>query len=370
MKIISVILFLLISISVFPQTTTYSKEEERMINYASNQRAKIYMEEPDQNPRAFFDSCGSFFKKYPNSFAKPNVFNFMLEAAFYSSLDTSKIFPLIDSVLFYDNLPGTKESIGGNLIDRNVDVKKGRSFIVSILPILTNNYHRFHSYILLARADIKLGDFPSAKINFENALKADSSRSEGWYEYLGYLTMMNCNEEAAVQLQKILEMEKSDSFYKPRCTYNSRIIEKDMSNVTFRNYNGKATKIRSLKGNVCVLKIFNYWKGEYKREFEAMKNLEKEYPGVKFVYIVYGDAAKELTDKFLDNPEFSFLKKHILLKGGTEFGKQYSFNGFSRAIIIDKKGKVKYDYDYRKDIETTLYFNLQKLLNEKPGKKI
>lgn len=364
MKILTALLALALSIQLFSQNTTYSKEEERMINYANNQWAKVHLDDPTQNPRKALDSCWSFLKKYPHSFAKPNVFNYMLEITFLVTKDTNKIYPLIDSVLYYDELPGTKENIGEHLIIRDIDVNKGRNYINSILPVITDSYHIYHSYILLARADIKQGDYPSAKANYEKALKAEPSRSEGWFEYLGYLSMMNLPDEASKLLQRIDQIEKEDGFTKSKCAYESRVINKNISDIVLKDYNDQPVKISSLKGKICVLKFFNYWHGYYKKEFEAMKNLEKEYPNVKFVFISYGNPPKDLRDRFLAADEFSFLNKHILLRGGDEFEKSLIRKNFPKTIVIDQKGKIRYDYyGYEKDIETTLHFNLQKLVN-------
>lgn len=365
MKILPVFFVLIFSISVFAQSTTYSKEEEHMISYVNNAWGQAKATDTTDNLPTVLDSCWKFLEKYPRSFAKPNVFSGMLEITFLITKDLAKINPLIDTVLFYDNLPGAKESIGEHLIVKNIDIQKGRKLINEALLITTDEYHIFKSHINLAKSDIALGDFASAKVNYNKALKADPSRSEGWFEYLGYLTMMNQTSEADKILKTIDQMEKEDKFNNRSCAYVSKVIGKTVLDKSLNDINGKPVSLNSLKGKVCVIKFFNYWYGYYKKEFPQMKRLKKEYPDVEFVFINYGRAGKKLQDRFFSSKEFSFLKKHKLLLGENEFTKKEAWKWFPRSIVIDKAGVIRYDYlGYTRDLESTLHFNLQKLVNE------
>ncbi len=90
-----------------------------------------------QDVKPIIDSCWSFLDKYPNSFAKPNVLSYLLEMTVLISKDLKVINPLIDSVLYYDSLPTTKQRLGAILIERNLDLKRGqgicfRSFAQSL----------------------------------------------------------------------------------------------------------------------------------------------------------------------------------------------------------------------------------------------
>jgi len=189
MKNILALLIFLATASSFAQTSTYSKEEEKMILYVNNGWAFARKYDSLQNVKPVLDSCWKFLKKYPHSFAKPNIFSYMLEMTVLITKDLSKINPLIDSVMHYDQLPVTKERIGEILITRNLDITNGRELLNEAYPKLTVQYHIYNYHMLMAKSDIRLGNYSFAKSNYEKALHIDSTRAEAWYEYLSYLKM-------------------------------------------------------------------------------------------------------------------------------------------------------------------------------------
>jgi thiol-disulfide isomerase/thioredoxin len=356
---------IVVSSAIYSQHTTYSKEEETMVRYVNMGLAYAFKYDSYQDVKPIIDSCWSFLDKYPNSFAKPNVLSYLLEMNVLISKDFKVINPLIDSVLYYDSLPTTKQRIGALLIERNLDLKRGREFVLDALPNLSVKNQKFNSYMLLAKSDLTLGKFASAKINFENALRIDSTRAEGWYEYLSFLRMRELTQEANVISSKIAELEKQSKIKFVNQTGISPNINKIINNITLLDLDSNTVELKLLKKQVVVLNRFNFWCGICAKEFPALQKLIKEFPDVKFVFINSGESASELRTRYFKMKEFSFLKKQQVLFVTKEYYDEIYGDSVPHTLVVDKEGVIRFDYQgYNKEMEILLRNNLKILLKQ------
>ncbi|MBK7227786.1 MAG: TlpA family protein disulfide reductase [Ignavibacteriales bacterium] len=354
-----------VSSIVYSQTTTYSKEEENMVGYVNMGWAYAYKYNSYQDVKPIIDSCWSFLNIYPNSFAKPNVFSYLLEMNVLISKDLKVINPLIDSVLYYDSLSTTKQRIGALLIERNLDLKRGREFVLDALPNLSVKNQIFRSYMLLAKSDLTLGTFASAKINFEYALKTDSTRSEGWYEYLSFLRIRELTQEANVVSSKIAELEKQSKIKFVTQSSISPNINKEINKITLLDLDSNVVELSSLNGKVVVINRFNFWCGICAKEFPALQKLIKEFPEVKFIFINSGETTSELRDRYFKMKEFSFLKKQQVLFITKEYYDEIYGDSVPHNLVVDKDGVIRFDYQgYNKEMEGLLRNNLNTLLKK------
>jgi thiol-disulfide isomerase/thioredoxin len=365
MKILFVLSILFVTFSSFAQTTTYSKKEERMVEYVANGWGYAQKYDSVQNVKPVLDSCWKFLKKYPHSFAKPNVFSYMLEMTILISKDTAVINPLIDSVLYYDQLPVTKERIGEILITRNLDVARGRDIIIKILPKLTVPFHKYKAYMLLAKSDITLGYFASAETNFEYALHIDSTRAEGWYEYLGFLKMREMHNSFVKVKNKIEELNEEKQLHYTDYTHSSPNINKNISKIEMKNLDNNNIRFSSMNGKVLVVDRFNFWCGFCAKEFPLLKKIMKEFPQVKFIFVDYGETTQELKGRYFKMKEFSFLKNQIVVFGNKKFNDTIYALGVPQTLVIDKQGTVRFDnMGYNKNLDKLLRNELKFLINE------
>ena len=358
-------MFLLIPISSFAQTTTYSIEEEKMVHYVN--KGLAYAEKYDslQNLNTVIDSCWKFLKQYPNSFAKPNIFSYLLEMTAVITNDVKRINPLIDSVLYYDSLPITKQIIGTILIERNFDIKRGRQFVADAFHYLTVSNHIYNSYLLFAKSDITMGNFASARINFENALKIDSTRAEAWYEYLGFLKIRELSIEANIVLAKINDLDKRSKLRYVNQTKISPNINKNIYKLTLIDLDSNNVKLNSLEKKVVVINRFNFWCGYCVYEFPTLRKLIAEFPEVKFIFVNSGETTSELRDRYFAMKEFSFLKNQTVLFVTEDYYKEIYGNGVPHTLVIDKVGNIRYDYaGFREELESLLRNNLRGLIKE------
>jgi len=363
-KLLTAIVIVVSSV-IYSQHTTYSEEEESMVGYVNMGFAYAFKYNSYQDVKPIVDSCWSFLDKYPNSFAKPNVLSYLLEMTVLISKDLKVINPLIDSVLHYDSLPTTKQRIGALLIERNLDLKRGRVFVLDALPNLSVKNQIFRSYMLLAKSDLTLGKFASAKINFEYALKTDSTRAEGWYEYLSFLRIRELTQEANVVSSKIAELEKQSKLKFVTQTSISPNINKDINNITLLDLDSNVVELNSLNGKVVVLNRFNFWCGICAKEFPALQKLIKEFPDVKFIFINSGESASELRTRYFKMKEFSFLKKQEVLFVTKEYYDEIYGDSVPNTLVVDKDGVIRFDYvGYNKEMESLLRSNLKALLKQ------
>jgi len=352
-----------ISSLIYSQSTTYSLEEENMVQYVNMGYAYALKYDSNLEVKPVIDSCWKFLKQYPYSFAKPNVLSYLLEMNVLISKDLNIINPLIDSVLFYDSLPTTKKRIGAILIERNLDLQRGRNFIHDALPKLVVKNQIFSSYLLLAKSDLTLGNFNSAKINFENALKTDSTRAEGWYEYLSFLRIRELSKEADLISAKIGELEKQSKIKFANQTNISPNINKIINTISLYDLDSNLVYLNSLNGNVVVLNRFNFWCGFCAKEFPTLQKLIKEFPEVKFIFINSGESATELRDRYFKKKEFSFLKKQQILFVTKEYYEEIYGDSVPHTLVVDKDGVIRFDYKgYRTEMESLLRKNLNQLL--------
>jgi len=365
MKVLFALYLLMTVSSSYAQSTTYSKYEERMATYVNNGWAYALKYDSLQNVKPVLDSCWKFLDKYPRSFVKPNVFSYMLEMTVLITKDMNKINPLIDSVLAYDKLPGTKERVGEMLITRNLDLQRGRKFISEVFPYLTAQYHKYNAYMLMAKSDITLGNYSSAKTNFEKALEIDSTRAEAWYEYLGYLKMREMPGYASAVMAKIKELEKNDKISYLNRTNISPNINKSILELSAKDLDNNQIKFSSSLGKVVVINCFNFWCGFCVKEFPSLRKMINEFSEVEFIFLNFGETAKELRERYFAMNEFKFLKKQKVLFSSKEFNREIYGNGVPQTLVIDKTGKVRYDYTgYREELESLLRNNLSKLIKE------
>jgi thiol-disulfide isomerase/thioredoxin len=366
MKYIFAFLLAFYSTPSFPQQSTYSAAEERMLHYVNNQFAFAGKYDSLEIISPTLDSCWRFLEKYPRSFARGGVFSYMFEMSSLFTSDNTKISPLVDSVLSYDQLPVTKLTIAEILIERNIDRSRGRELLRVAYPNLSIPYHRFKANLLLARFALEEGNRPAAKTFFERALLEDSTRAEGWYEYASYLKVTEQLIEFALVQKKIQAMDEQDRLNYEVHSKISPYINKMFSGYRLPDLNGSMIDFHQFLGQPVIAQCFSFWCPP-KEEYPVLQKISKEFPNAKLILIDAGDKPEELKARYLNRPENQFLKNHTIVFADSLI--QYELFGgtilIGTILLIDKSGHIRADYPgYNKDFEQLLRSNLRKLLSE------
>lgn len=365
MKILLAITLVSFGVTNFAQTTTYSKEEEQMLQYVNMGRAYAMKYDTPESVIPVIDSCWNFLDKYPNSFAKPGVFSYLLEMTAMVSTDLTEINPLIDSVLYYDKLPTTKQRIGELLIERDLDFQKGREYIFEALLSLTVPYHFYKSYLILAKTDIRLGKYASAEMYFKKAIAIDSIRTDALYEYSNLLQMRESPKQAKVIQDKINKLNEESRLRYINKTNISPNINKNIHDFSFYDLDSNLVSLSEFKGKVIVINRFSFWCGYCAYEFPTLRRLKKEFPTVEFLFINTFDTAAELREKYFTQEEFSFLRNEKIVFDNVAFHNKIFSTGIPHTFVVDKNGNVRLDYGgYRKELEDIMREKIKQLINE------
>lgn len=358
---------LLLAASLSFAQTTYSKQEERMAHYLNNSLAYAVKYDSLQRIQPALDSCSRFLRKYPNSFMKPNVFDYMLKMTAMTTTDTSRIFPLVDSVLAYDSTATTKLEIGETLIEQEIAPDRGAQLILEALPHLTYGYHRYLSHLLLSRVDLSNGNYPSALMHIEAAISIDSTRLDAWYAYLGYSQLSEDPAGIARASRKIGEIREHRYHEYMKAVGNNELIGRSIYDMEAPDMDGKTVRFRNFAGKVLAIQQFNFWCSTAAKEFPAIKRLIKDFPRVKFVFINAGERPSELRERYFTRPSSAFLKDQLIVFSDSSTRSSYgSFFVVGQVLLVDKHGIVRYSFPgMSKNFEVILRERLQKLTHDK-----
>jgi thiol-disulfide isomerase/thioredoxin len=268
-------------------------------------------------------------------------------------------------VLAYDKLASTVLRIGEILIERNLDVKKGREFVINAFPELSVEFHKYRAYMLLARSDIALGYFSSASENYKSALNIRPNRLSAWYEYLGLARISEQTSTTKMIREKIKELENEESNNYVKESTASSNINKKIEDLALLELNGKLVKLKEYIGKVILINRFGFWCGWCIKEFPTLQKIIKEFPEVVFLFINSGDSSEELKEYYFRKKEFGFLKEQTVLWTNKQYFDLIYGRSIPHTLVIDKKSNIRFDYmGYNENLESLLRKNLMKLLNE------
>ena len=360
---------LLFPIFSFSQTTTYSKEEERILQYVNNQYAYALKYDSTEILETALDSCWKFLNKYPNSFAKPGVFSYMLEMAVLNHSDNNIIATLIDSTIYFDPSSVTKFKIAEMLIEKEIDPDKGYIFLNEAYPNLSASYHKYKSNILFARKAITDGKSTIAKMFYEKALLEDSTRAEGWYEYASYLTFSEQTNELKKAKKQIQSLDKADRITYKNYSKNSPNVGKEFLDNKLSDLEGNLIDFNNFKGKPIVAQYFSNWCPQPKK-YPALENISKEFPNTKIILINVLESPEKLKSKYLNKPEYEYLKKYTIVFEDSAFSNKFSGKSMGTLFLIDESGKIILDLQgYSKDYEKLLREALKNLESKNNYKK-
>lgn len=363
----AVLLYLLLSSSLVSAQTTYSKHEGEMAHFLNNSLAYAVKYDSLQRIQPTLDSCVRFLRKYPNSFMKPNVFSYMLKMTALISTDTTKIFPLIDSVLAYDSTAVAKMEIGQTLIEQEIDPNKGAEFLREALPSLIYPYHRYLSHLLLSSVALSNGDFPSALGHIEAAISIDSTRLDAWYAYLGYCQISENPAGVAEASRKIYEIRNFQHHKYVKEIEKNQFVGKSVYDIQAPDINGDTVSFRNFAGKVMAIQSFNFWCSVPSKEFPTVKGLIREFPRVKFVFLNAGETPDELRQRYFTRPSSRFLRKLVIVFPDSSTDALYgNFYLMGEILLVDKHGIVRHAFPgMSRDFGTMLRKKLKELNSEK-----
>lgn len=362
MKIFLTLFGFLIIVNINAQNTSYSEEEIGFVPYARTQFWESRKFNSESQYIAIRDSCYKFLEKYPNSFAKPNVFAVLLDLLKYHSADKGEIEIIADSLLVYDHLPATKVRVAEALIDKSINVEKGMRILDESIPELSTNNQLIQALLLKSDVNIQLGKLTEAKQNIENAIEVDSTRLELWYKYLSIEIKIGAAETVSTIENRIKSLEDDNLRKYKNTEVASNNIGKNIFEYSGQNLDGNIVHLSELAGKVNVINFFGFWCGTCISEFPILLEFQKQFPYVNLVFITDKFfSADEIKNRYLQLDQFSFLKKQHLLIG--DIRRKLDVKAVPYTIVVDKNGFIKYHYlGYDSELGNLLSENVKELL--------
>ncbi len=355
---------LLFPFFLFPQVTTYSSYEAKMLQYANNSYAYAIKYDSVEIVKAAMDSCWKFLKEYPHSFARPGIFAYLLKMSVMDHSDKKIISALIDSSIYYDSSAVNKYGIAEQLIENNIEPSRGYELLREAFPFLKVPYHKYKANILFARQSINKGKPALAKMYFENALVADSTRIEGWYEYASFLTYSEMNADLNDVKRHIQSLNKAKSKTYTEYSKNSANIDKEFLNFKLKDINGNLIDFKKYKGHPLIAQYFSNWCPQPEK-YPVLKDVSKKFPDAKIILINFGESAEELKTKYLDKPEYKYLRDYTIVFEDSTFWSYFTGTTLGTLFLIDKNGRIRLDLrDYSKEYKKLL----EKALKEMESK--
>jgi AhpC/TSA family len=336
-----------------------------MLQFVNNSYAYAMKYDSAEIVEAAMDSCWKFLKVYPRSFAKPGIFGYMVKMAIMDSLKNAALSALIDSSLYYDSSSVNKYGIAEVLIESNMETQKGYSLLREAYPHLTAPYHKYEANILFARKAIKEGQPALAKMYFDKALSADSTRIEGWYEYASFLTYT----EQKVGLQGVKnhidQLNKINNKVYDEYSKSSPNIGKQFLNFKLRDLDGNLIDFKRYKGKPLIAQYFSNWCPQPEK-YLVLKDVSKEFPNAKIVLINILESPEELKTEYLSKPEYKYLKDYTIVFEDSTLWSHFTDETMGTLFLVDKNGKIILDLKrYAKDYEKLLKKALKKIEDRK-----
>ncbi len=299
-----------------------------------------------QTLRPVMDSCWRYLHEHPRSWVRPSLFAMMWQAETDISRDRTRLNSLIDSMFTYDSLPVTRLDVGEALINRNVDVRKGRILVESAFPKLSNPHHLHRAHLLLAYLDIQDGHRASAEAHYREALSLEPQRDEAWYDYLAFLKASEDTKFGEV-MNKFRALEKAKEIRYEKRGESTVNVGENVSGLFAFGFNHESVPIYSPNAEPTVIVIFNFSCTFCLRELVALKPLVAGFPRVRFIYVNIGETRDEMKDIFLKRNEYRYLKDQIVsFDDSVTIYRRFQKAGVGapRTIVVDRNGVVRYDY--------------------------
>ena len=355
MKYTFLILITVIITSVCAQDQKATNEELGVATYLMNESFYVRKFKSIERYENAKDSCYRFLQKYPNSFARADVFRVLFTMVGNFSTDEKEILQVADSLLKYDNLPFTKVSIAEKLINKTTHLRKAVNLLNDGLSELENNNHLIRGFVARAEAYKLLGNINNAKMDYYEAIKIDSSREDLWQALAGISTD---ELESGMIKEKIHQIrEEMTDDYREKSLKSEIIGRNILSNKAF-NLKGEEVSLASLKSKITVINFFGFWCSWCVKEFPHLLEFQEKYPDVNVIFMADKRfTLDEIDSKYLQLEQFRFLKKQNFVI--SELNKELGINAVPRTIVLDKDGNIRYDYSgYNENIAQLLEENV------------
>ena len=190
----------------------------------------------------------------------------------------------------------------------------------------------------MASGELHLKNYQSSIGFLNDAIRSDSTKVDGYKALVEILPLAGREDEVNEVKAKLKTLE------------NDPNIGVDLSSLSLSDINGNKIDFNNFKDSVVVMVFFRFECPYCRKEMPVFKELIKEHPEIKFVFITLDENVQDIKSRYLQEDQFSFLKDQTVIKFVDVFDNILDITITPQTLIVDKNSIVKFDYrGYYKD---------------------
>lgn len=141
----------------------------------------------------------------------------------------------------------------------------------------------------------------------------------------------------AFMIQGLMEM----GLFKPDVEKKTLTVATDLSDIQFKDVNGKIVNLEALKGKVVFLNFWATWCPPYLAEMPSVNRLYEQFKNDKEVVFLMIDADSDFAkaQSYMDRKEY----KLPVYTFASQLPKQLFKGSLPTTIVFDKKGRISFN---------------------------
>jgi len=282
--------------------------------------------------------CDKYLEDHPQTAIKAGILGYVFEMTAAISSDPNKVIKAADVLLENDNSFRTNMRVAQILIEKKFDNKRGIEILKRILPQASKGKEYYDANLLLASGELHLKNYQSSIGFLNDAIRSDSTKVDGYKALVEILPLAGREDEVNEVKAKLKTLE------------NDPNIGVDLSSLSLSDINGNKVDFSNFKGSIVTMVFFRFECPYCRKEMPVFKELIKEHPEIKFVFITLDENVQDIKSRYLQEDQFSFLKDQTVIKFVDVFDNILDITITPQTLIVDKNSIVKFDYrGYYKD---------------------
>ena len=327
---------LIIILLVFTGITFSQSELTKADKEFANHIKQVWSSSNKDNYQKSFGNllaeCNRYLKDHPQTVIKPGILGYAFEMTAAISSKPNEVVKAANILLENDNSLRTKMRVAQILIEKNFDNKRGIEILKEIIPQASDSKEYYDANLLLASGELHLKNYQSSVDALNAAIKSDSSRTDAYKGLAQVLPLAGKENEVNKIKAKLNVIEKDPN------------INVDLSSLSLSDINGNKIDFSNLKGSIVTMVFFRFECPYCRKEMPVFKDLIKQHPEIKFVFINLDESVQDIKSKYLEEDQFSFMRNQTIVKFIDLFDKILDITITPQTLIIDKNSIVKFDY--------------------------
>jgi len=282
--------------------------------------------------------CDKYLEDHPQTAIKAGILGYVFEMTAAISSDPNDVIKAADVLLENDNSFRTNMRVAQILIEKKFDNKRGIEILKRILPQASKGKEYYDANLLLASGELHLKNYQSSIGFLNDAIRSDSTKVDGYKALVEILPLAGREDEVNEVKAKLKTLE------------NDPNIGVDLSSLSLSDINGNKVDFSNFKDSIVTMVFFRFECPYCRKEMPVFKELIKEHPEIKFVFITLDENVQDIKSRYLQEDQFSFLKDQTVIKFVDVFDNILDITITPQTLIVDKNSIVKFDYrGYYKD---------------------